>query len=72
MLGHQFGQHFVFGLDLLLQILDPFLFGLLAAAATLLLEGRRAILKELFLPSVEDRWLQAQFFAQVRHRHVLQ
>jgi hypothetical protein len=70
MLGHQFGQHLILGLDLLGQILDPLLLSLVVAAA-LLLEGRRSILEELNLPPVEDRRLQIQFFAQVRYRYVL-
>ena len=55
----------------LLQIADPFLLGLVDSSA-LLLKGRRAILKELLLPAIQDRRLQIQFFAQVRNRHVLQ
>jgi hypothetical protein len=58
-------------LDLLGQVLDPLLLSLVVAAA-LLLEGRRSILKELFLPPVEHRRLQTPFLAQVRYRHVLQ
>jgi hypothetical protein len=59
-LGHQFSEHLVFGLDLLLQKLDPLLFGLVVRPA-LALEGGSTILKELFLPTVEHRWLQPQF-----------
>ena len=65
MLGHQLGERLILGLDLLPRILDPFLFGLVAATA-LLLEGRRSVLKELLLPPVEHRGLQTQFLAQVR------
>ena len=57
MLRHQLGQDLVFGLDLLLQIGDPFLFGG-RVRPSLRLEGGRAVLKELFLPTVENRWLQ--------------
>ena len=40
MLGHQFGQNFVLGLDFLLQELDPFLLLLDLTGGTLLrLEG---------------------------------
>jgi hypothetical protein len=53
-LGHQLGQHLVFGLDLLLQELDPLLFGLMVRAA-LARESRSAILEELFLPTIEPR-----------------
>jgi hypothetical protein len=59
-LGHQLGQHLVFGLDLLLQELDPLLFGLVGRAA-LSLESGRPVLEELFLPTVEHRGLQPQF-----------
>jgi hypothetical protein len=51
-LGHQLGQYLVLGLDLLLQELDPLLFGLVVRAA-LALEGGSAVLEELFLPAVE-------------------
>ncbi len=67
MLGHQLGQNFILGLDLLLQPLDPFLFGL-AMAAVLSLEGSGSILKEFFLPAVEHRRLQRQLVAELRDR----
>jgi hypothetical protein len=70
MLRHQFGQNLIFGLDLFLQIFDALLLGLMVSSA-FLLEGGRAVFKELLLPSIEDRRLQTQFLAQVRHRHVL-
>gem|GEM_PF-3791407 len=70
-LGHQFGQHLIFRLDLLLQELDPLLFGLLVRAA-LALEGSRPVLEELFLPTVEYRWLQSQFITQIGNRHFIQ
>src|SRR5205085_5643601 len=53
-LGHQFGQHLVFGLDLFFQKLDPLLFRLVIWTA-LALEGGRTILEELLLPTVEHR-----------------
>ena len=67
MLRHQFGQDLIFGLDLLRQILDAFLLRLMVGAQ-LRLEGRRPVLEELLLPPVEDRWLKAQFIAQLRDR----
>jgi hypothetical protein len=70
-LGHQFGQHLVFGLDLLLQELDPLLFGLLVRAA-LAREGRSPVLEEIFLPTVENCWLQPQFITQIRYWHFIQ
>jgi hypothetical protein len=36
------------------------------------LEGRRAILKELLLPAVEDRRLQPQFVTELGNRLLLQ
>src|ERR1700688_796476 len=71
MLGHQVGQHLVLGLDLLLQELDPLLFGLVVLTA-LALEGGSTVLKELFLPTVEYRWLQPQFLTQIGNRHFVQ
>jgi len=55
MLGHQFGQDFVLGLDFLLQELDPFLLLLDLTGRTFLrLEGGGSVLKELLLPAIED------------------
>jgi hypothetical protein len=71
MLRHQLSQHLILGLDLLLQILDVLLLGLLIGAG-LILEGRRSILEELLLPAVEDRWLQAQFIAELGDRFLAQ
>jgi hypothetical protein len=56
-LGHQLGQHLVLGLDLRFQKLDRFLFGLMVLSA-LALESSSAVFEELFLPTVEYRWLQ--------------
>src|SRR6516165_2973064 len=71
MLGHQFAQNLVLGLDLLLQVGDPLLVGRLVRSR-LLLDGGRAFLEELLLPAVEDRGLQAQFIAEVRDGLLLQ
>src|SRR6266576_6618310 len=71
MLGHQFSQHFVFGLDLLFQKLDPLLFSLVIRPAPTL-KGSRTVLEELFLPTVEHRWLQSMFLAQIGNRHFIQ
>jgi hypothetical protein len=70
-LVHQFGQHLVLGLDLLFQKFNPLLFGLIVRAA-LSLERGSTVLEELFLPTVEHRWLQAQFFTQTGNRHFIQ
>ena len=64
MLRHQFGQDLVLGLDLLLQIGDSLLLGGMAGPA-FWLEGGGPVLKELFLPAVEDRRLQSKFVAQI-------
>jgi hypothetical protein len=57
-LRHQFHQDLILGLDLLLQVGDPLpLSGVVVWP--LLLEGRRPVLEELFLPAVEDRGLEA-------------
>jgi hypothetical protein len=70
-LRHQLGQNLVFGLDLLLQVFDPLLLGGMARPC-FLLEGRRAVLEELFLPALENRGLQAQFIAELRDGLLLQ
>jgi|ERR1700691_2000762 len=54
MLRHQFSQNLILRLDLLLQIRDSFLFGLMVGPSSLL-ESRRAVLEELLLPAVEHR-----------------
>ena len=58
-LSTQDGQDFVLRLDLLLQVVDPLPLGGVVWPC-FLLEGRRPVLEELFLPAVEDRGLQAQ------------
>ena len=57
MLSPQFGQDLVLALDLLFQVKDAFLFGLLTGAA-FGLKGGGSVLEEFFLPAVEHRWLQ--------------
>jgi hypothetical protein len=69
-LGHQLGEHFVLGLDFLLQPGDAFLLGGTAVAG-LGLEGGGAVLKEFFLPAIEYRRLQSEFVAELRDRLVL-
>ena len=57
MLGHQFHQDLVLGLDFLLQELDPLLLLLLldlTGGTFLRLEGGRSVLKQLLLPAIED------------------
>jgi len=62
MLGHQFGQHFVLGLDFLLQELDRLLLLLdLTGAMLLRPEGGSSVLKKLLLPAIEDSWLWSIF-----------
>ena len=55
-LGHQLGQNLILGLDLLFQSHDAFLFGL-ATTAVVGLEGSGSVLKELLLPTIENRRL---------------
>src|SRR5580693_9036586 len=57
MFRHQFGQNLILRLNLLLQMGDSFLFGLMVGS-TSLLESRRSILEELLLPAVEHRRLE--------------
>ena len=64
MFGHQLGQDLVLGLDLLLQVGDPFLVGGVVAWP-FRFEGCRAVLEELLLPAIEDRGLQAELIAAV-------
>lgn len=68
MLRHQFSQNLIFRLDLLLQIGDSFLFGLMVGPSSLL-ESRRPVLEELLLPALEHRRLEPQFVTQIRDRH---
>jgi hypothetical protein len=65
---HQFGQHLILRLDLLLQIRDSFLFGLMVGSASLL-ESRGSVLEELLLLAIEHRRLEPQFVTQIRDRH---
>ena len=68
MLRHQFGQHFILRLDLLFQIRNPLLFGLMVLRSSLL-ESGGSVLEELLLPAVEHGWLEFQLVTQVRDRH---
>ena len=73
MLGHQLSQDLVLGLHLLLQELNPFLLLLHLAVGTLLcLKGRRSVLEELLLPTLEHRRPQARFLTQIRDWHFIQ
>ena len=71
MLGHQLRQNFILGLDFLLQVVDPFVFGLLVRPS-LVLESRGPVLEELFLPPVEYRRLQPELIAEIGDRLLLQ
>jgi hypothetical protein len=70
-LRHQFGQNLIFGLDLLLQILDAFLLGLVVGSALVLKDGW-PVLEELFLPAVQNGWLEPQLVTQLRDRLLVQ
>ena len=67
MLGHQFGQNLVLGLDLLLQLGDPLLLGRMVWPC-FRLKCSRAFLEELLLPAVEDRGLETALVTQFRDR----
>ena len=66
MLGHQLGEHFVLGLDLLLQPLDAIL--LWRPLAGLVLEGGGAVFKSLLSPAIENRQLNLELVAELRDR----
>ena len=68
MLRHQFGQHFILRLNLLFQMRDSFLLGLMVGAASLL-ESGGSVLEELLLPAVEYGWLESRLVTRVRDRH---
>ncbi len=68
MLRHQFGQNLILRLDLLFQISNSFLFGLMVGPASLL-ESCGSVLEELLLPAVEHGRLEPQFVTQIRDRH---
>jgi len=67
---HQFRKDIVLGSQLGLKLLDPFLVRVILMAISLL-ECGSAVLEELFLPAVENRWLQVIFIAQVRDRNLV-
>jgi hypothetical protein len=67
---HQFGDHFVLVGDLGLQAL--YLAPQREAWIRLALEGRRAFLKELLLPALEDHWLEVILITQIGDWHLLQ
>ena len=57
MFGHQFGQDFIFGLDLPLQVVDSFLLAGMVRPS-FRLKRSRPVLEELLLPAVENRRLE--------------
>jgi len=66
MLGHQFHQHFVLALNLLLQKLDPLLLLLDLTAGTFFRpEGGSSVLKEFLLPAIEHGGLKSVFLTQI-------
>jgi len=64
MLLHQFREHFVLGLQLGLKLLDPFLFNLVLGGM-LFFESCGSVLEKFLLPTIEGRWLQIVFIAQI-------
>ena len=71
MLPDEFGQDFVLALDLLLQVRNALLLGLVIGAA-FGLEGGGPVFEEFLLPTVEHRWLQSQLVTELRDRLLLQ
>jgi hypothetical protein len=67
----KFRQHLVLGLNLFFQEFDSLLFSLVVRP-TFALKSGSAVLEELFLPTVEHRWLQPTFLAQIGNRHFIQ
>lgn len=66
MLGHQFHQHLVLALNLLLQKLDPLLLLLDLTAGTFLgLEGGSRVFEQLLLPAIEYGGLKSVFLTQI-------
>jgi hypothetical protein len=70
-LRHQLGQYLILGLDLFLQILDAFLFGLVVGPA-LVLEGGWPVLEKLLLPAIQNGRLELQLVTQRRNRFLVQ
>src|SRR5215469_477066 len=64
MLRHQFRQHFILRLNLLFQMRDSFLLGLMVGAASLL-ESGGSVLEELLLSAVEYGWLESRLVTRV-------
>src|SRR5512135_1781982 len=62
---HEFGEDFVFALELLLKQCDLPILGISGASGAGF-EGGRAVLEELLLPAVEHRRVDAVLVAQVR------
>jgi hypothetical protein len=57
-LRHQLRQDLILDVDLLLQVVDPFLLGGMFGPG-FRLKRSRPVLEELLLPAVEDRRLEA-------------
>src|SRR5260370_38095114 len=71
MLRHQLRQDLILCLDLLVQVVDPFLLGCMVGPR-FRLERSRPVLEELLLPAVEDRGLESLSVTELRDRHLLQ
>jgi hypothetical protein len=70
-LPHQLGQDLVLALDLLLQVFDPLLLGLVIGA-DFGLKGGAPVLEELFLPTLEHRRLQPKLVTELGDRLLFQ
>ena len=67
---HQPGVHFVLGGELLFQLGNAALQG--TGRIGLALKGCRALLTQLFLPTVKDHRLNVAFIGQIGYGHLLQ
>ena len=70
--GHQFGHHLVFLLELGLECGNPLLLQRNTTRAGRLLKGGRSVLKKLLLPPVEQRWIDAVLLAHLGDGFLLQ
>ena len=71
MVGHDLGDHGILLGELFLERGDLAFRRVLAGARVLVDEQGRRVLKEILLPSVEDRWLKAVLLAQIGERNLL-
>src|SRR5438874_6825381 len=68
---HEFREHFVLALELLLQGGDPLVLGV-GGPSGAGLEGGGAVLEELLLPAIEHRGVDAVLVTQIRDGSLLE